>query len=102
MIGYWHEIASAEVRSVAVALAAHVGGHELMVERFDGEHCWRWIVLSGRGREIEGARRAHRGDARRGCGIPHPSAHDRRLDRALDVGRPQLGRLRAPGPVPRG
>ena len=54
MIGYWHEIASAEVRSVAVALAAHVGGHELMVERFDGEHCWRWIVLSGRGHEIEG------------------------------------------------
>jgi hypothetical protein len=55
MIGYWHKIGPEGVQSIAdVALGAHVGGHELIVERLAGERIWRWIVLSPRGNEIEG------------------------------------------------
>ena len=54
MIGFWHAIDPEDAHSIAVALGAHVGGHELIVERFAGEHDWRWIVLSRGGNEIEG------------------------------------------------
>ena len=80
MIGYWHVIAPEDAHSIAVALGAHVGGHELIVERFDGERNWRWIVLSGRGHEIE-------------CGVA-PDAHTAELlaeDAAFHIHPPTIG-----------
>lgn len=53
MIGYWHAIPRDEVRHVRVSLGARLGGHELVVERCNGEPCWQWRVLNGRGHEIE-------------------------------------------------
>lgn len=60
MIGYWHSISPDPVHQVPASLGAHVGGHELIVERC-GEHSWRWAVMSRLGHEIEGgtARDAH-------------------------------------------
>jgi hypothetical protein len=54
MIGYWHLIPIDQARQVRVSLGAHVGGHELVVERCDGEPCWHWAVMSLQGQEIEG------------------------------------------------
>jgi len=54
MIGYWQVVARDDYREPRVALAASVGGHELVVERRGVEQCWHWMVLSRLGHEIEG------------------------------------------------
>ncbi len=53
MIGCWHDVASDEDRRVTILLGAHVGGHELVVERCADEPCWHWAVLTLQGHEIE-------------------------------------------------
>lgn len=53
MIGYWHALPCDPCRAVAVALGAHVGGYDLVVEHCDEEPCWHWLVSNRRGREIE-------------------------------------------------
>ena len=54
MIGYWHAISPDQARRVHVSLAAHVGGHELVVERCGAEPWWHWAVMIRLGHEIEG------------------------------------------------
>ncbi len=63
MIGYWHAIHLPD-RRIQTALGAHLGGHDLVVERCRGELGWHWMVLSGFGNEIEGgdAPDAHRAE----------------------------------------
>ncbi len=51
MIGYWQSVSQAGPQA-RVTLAAHLGGHELIVER-TGEHLWRWAVINCLGHEIE-------------------------------------------------
>jgi hypothetical protein len=53
MIGYWHSISPDPRYPVRDLLGAHVGGHELIVERFGGQ-VWHWAVMSRLGNEIEG------------------------------------------------
>jgi hypothetical protein len=53
MIGYWHIVPNDRVRRVQVLLGAHVGGHELVVEKCNGEPCWHWAVRTLQGHEIE-------------------------------------------------
>ena len=52
MIGYWHIVPLPDTRA-QVALGAHVGGHDLVVELCRGERGWHWMVLSALGHEIE-------------------------------------------------
>lgn len=59
MIGYWHSVVvpsgvALPASQVAVALGAHLGGHDLIVEQCRGEPCWHWMVLSTLGHELEG------------------------------------------------
>lgn len=51
MIGYWHPIPCERGLRARVSRAAHLGGHDLIVER-SNEH-WRWAVLNYLGHEIE-------------------------------------------------
>jgi hypothetical protein len=53
MIGSWHAIPEDGARHVRVALGAHVGGYELVVERCNGELCWHWTVMNRLGHAIE-------------------------------------------------
>ncbi|MGA3029820.1 MAG: hypothetical protein ABSE58_03645 [Candidatus Limnocylindrales bacterium] len=53
MIGYWHAISPDRHVQAGVAMGAHLGGHELIVER-SCEGCWRWAVMNCLGHEIEG------------------------------------------------
>jgi hypothetical protein len=53
MIGYWHVVPSDRARRMQVLLGAHLGGHELVVEKCADEPCWHWAVLTLRGHEIE-------------------------------------------------
>ncbi len=53
MIGYWHAVPPDQARQVRVSLGTRLGGHELVVERCNGEPCWHWAVRSYLGHDIE-------------------------------------------------
>ncbi len=63
MIGYWHEV-PAPHGNATIALGAHLGGHELVVEHLEGEACWHWSLMSALGHELEAgeASDAHRAE----------------------------------------
>lgn len=53
MIGCWHLLAPDDARSMRVCLGTHLGGYELMVEQFDAQSYWHWVVKNHSGHEIE-------------------------------------------------
>jgi hypothetical protein len=54
MIGYWHVVPLDEPTNIWIKLGTHLGGYDLVVERCLDEPCWRWMILSKLGHEIEG------------------------------------------------